>query len=122
MNNKSDITTGIRHDLFADIQYERSMSKKGLAIGKRLGRPWVFQWIFNAAWKHFSAAIANADWRVKQCSKSLFGDAAEWGDFKFGIRQAFGRCLRYFVDQGMLPLRLVNPNATGTKFYTLISV
>ena len=119
MNTQNDISAGIRTDLFDSIRYKKFQGKNGPAIGIKLGKPLVFKWIFQQAWKSFVENIETVDWHVKQSSKSLFGDAAKWDKLAFGVRQAIGRCLRYFVDHGMLPLRVLNPDATGTKYYGL---
>lgn len=117
MKTAIDITAGIRADRFAAIKYETLNGPGGIAVGKRLGLPWVLQWIFKKAWAHFCENIATVDWSKKQTAKSLFNDPDIWADMKHGIRQAFGRCLRYFVENGMLPLYVINPNSTGTKYY-----
>jgi hypothetical protein len=119
MEKMTESSSQIRDDLFDAIKFGPG-NKPGRDLGKHLGKPWVFKWIFQKAWKRFSTAIACADWSIKQCSKSLFGDDAEWVNINHGVRQAMGRCLRYFVDHGMLPLRVINPDATGTKYYALI--
>ena len=119
MENMTERSNQIREDLFDAIKYGPG-KKPGRDIGKYLGRPWVFKWIFQTAWEKFSTAIASANWSVKQSSKSLFGDEAGWKKYGEGTRQAIGRCLRYFVDHGLLPLRVLNPDATGTKYYGLI--
>ena len=116
---KNNIAALIRQERFEAIKYGPG-NRPALDHGKRLGRPWVFKWIFELTWQRICSAIGDADWSVKQSSKSLFGDQVEWGNINHGIRQAIGRCLRYFVDQGMLPLRVLNPDATGTKYYGLI--
>lgn len=117
---ESDIAAGIRHALFAAIKYEKRSGPNGPMVGKYLGRPWVFKWIFEKAWARMCAEIVTADWNKKQTTKSLYNDPDSWLDWKFGVRQAFGRCLRYFVDNKMLPLKVLNPLARGTKYYGLI--
>lgn len=111
----------IRADRFNAIKYEAFHGPRGTGVGKRLGSPWVFQWIFKRAWAHFSKNIATTDWSKKQTAKLLYNDPEDWGAMKHGVRHAIGRCLRYFVNQGMLPLYVVNPKSKGTKFYALIN-
>jgi hypothetical protein len=32
-------------------------------------------------------------------------------------RIKLGRCIKYFVDHGMLPLKVANPKKKGKRFY-----
>ena len=114
------MTARIRADRFNAIHYETFNGPSGTRIGKRLGLPLVFEWIFKKAWAHFSKNIATADWSKKQTAKLLYDDPEDWGSMKHGVRHAIGRCLRHFVTQEMLPLYVVNPRSKGTKFYALI--
>lgn len=119
MNSLTDITPGIRDDLFAAIKYENRKGKSGTVIGMELGGHFVFRWIFQEAWKHISVGIVTADRCKFHTAKSLFNDADAWARFEKNESIAIGRCLRYFVDHGMMPLSVVNPNETGTKLYAL---
>lgn len=115
----TNLAAGIRADRFETIKYQTSNGPRGPGVGKTLGRPWVFKWIFQEMWQRACNNIATADWSVKQSTKSLYNDADTWCDMKHGVRQAYGRCLRYFADHQMLPLHVINPKATGTKYYAL---
>lgn len=116
---ETDLTAGIRADLFAATKYETRQGKRGSMVGLQLSSHFVSKEIFETAWQTFRAAIGGADWSKQQTAKSLFNDPS-WDRLSFGRRIAIGRCLRYFVDQEFLPLRLLNPESTGTKKYSLI--
>jgi len=49
-------------------------------------------------------------------ARTLYDDP-DWSELRFGRRIAIGRCIRLFADREMLPIRVVNPKATGTKKY-----
>ena len=116
-----DITAGIRVDLFDVIQYEKHPGKKGAMIGMQLGAHFVFKWMFEDAWKNISAGIAKADRYKFHTVESLFNNPEVWGGYEAkGIHIAIGRCLKYFVENKMLPLFCVNPHATSSKLYMVI--
>ena len=117
MHPETDITLGIRQDRFDAMKFESFVGRKGSGVGKRLGHHWVFSWQFQTTWEKVCKGISAADWTKKQTAKSLFNDPEIWSAMKHGIRHAIGRCLRYFVDNGMLPLYVINPKSTGTKYY-----
>jgi hypothetical protein len=121
MKTKEKIANGIRYDLFSSIQYQTSdrPSRCGHGRGRYLGIPWVFKWIFQETWDQACANLALVDWSQKQCTKTLF-DPEKWAKLSCGVQQACGRCLRYFADNGMLPIYVMNPTASGTKYYGLI--
>lgn len=119
MKSKINIPTGIRADRFEAIQYEKTTGPKGSSVGKRLGCAWVFRHIFQATWDRICNSSATADWSKHQTAKSLYDDP-NWCSLGFGHRIAIGRCLRHFVNNGMLPLQVINPQSTGTKYYSPI--
>jgi hypothetical protein len=49
-------------------------------------------------------------------AQTLYDDP-EWSRLRFGRRIAIGRCIRLFADRKMLPIRVMNPKAKGTKKY-----
>ena len=100
------------------MTFDQSVWKDVPCEGKRLSRHWIFKSLFIACWNRFRASIATADWPRKQTAQSLFNHA-NWRNMKFGTRIAIGRVLRFFVKNEWLPLVVINPKATGTKFYEL---
>jgi hypothetical protein len=101
------------------MEFDSSYLNGATYEGKRLSRQWIFKALFIKCWKQFQASIATVDWTKKQTAQSLF-NVPNWRKMKFGTRIAIGRVLRYFVDIGWLPLMVLNPKATGTKYYGLI--
>ena len=101
------------------MAFGSSLYKNTLSEGKKLTFHWIHKALFIECWKNFTACIATADWSKKQTSQSLFNDP-NWGNLYIGTRIAIGRVLRYFVDRGWLPLVVLNPKASGTKYYGLI--
>lgn len=75
--------------------------------------------IFVQSWEQFQQSLETADWSKKHTAKTLF-DSPNWERMTFGSRIAIGRVLRFFVDNGWLPLRVANPKSSGTKRYELV--
>lgn len=109
-------TMNKENDISKRIEFEVRDGPRGPSVGKQMGYHWVFKNIFQTAWYRFCAAIESADWTKPQTAKSLFDDP-NWVNMGFGFRIALGRCLRYFVNHAMLPLRVLNPDSSGTKKY-----
>ncbi|MBK9440752.1 MAG: hypothetical protein IPN53_05295 [Comamonadaceae bacterium] len=105
-----------KHDINELMTFDTSVWKYGPCEGKRLGWHWIFKSLFDKCWTQFQASLQTVDWTKKQTAQSLF-NAPNWQSMKFGMRIAIGRVLRYFVDNGWLPLVVLNPKATGTKHY-----
>lgn len=101
------------------MSFDFSHWKLKVCEGKKLSRHWVFKDLFVECWANFQASITTVDWTKKQTAQSLF-NVPNWKKMKFGIRIAIGRVLRFFVKSGWLPLVVLNPKATGTKYYGLI--
>lgn len=112
----TQLTANVRHDLFMALRFAKRSGKKGPSTGLDLGRHWVFEGQIRTAWERIRAGLATADWSRPQTAESLFNDP-NWKSMKFGVRIAIGRCLRFFVNHGMLPLKVINPYSTGTKQY-----
>lgn len=100
------------------MAFEKSVWQGTPCEGRRLGWHWIYRSLFIACWKRFHANLESVDWSKKQTAKSLFNHP-NWANMKFGTRIAIGRVLRHFVGNGWLPLVVLNPKATGTKYYGL---
>jgi len=114
-------TTDVRDDLFMALKYAKRDTKYGPSRGLDLGHHFVFDGQIRSSWESIRAALATADWTKPQSAKSLYNDPS-WESKTFGARIAIGRCLRFFVNHGMVPLKVINPQATGTKLYMPISL
>ena len=117
MTSDIDITSRIRTDRFEAIKYEKRSGKNGTVTGMELSAHFVFLWTFHEAWIHISASVVTADRYKFHTAKSLFNDPEGWDGYDKSIRNAFGLCLKYFVENKMLPLHCVNPTASGAKLY-----
>ena len=117
----TQINTDVRDDFFIALKYGKRNGKKGPSTGITLGRHWVFEWIFRSAWGRFTTGLATADWSKPQTAQYLYNDP-DWTSMNFGVRIAIGRCLRFFVNHEMLPLKVINPHSTGTKLYMPINL
>jgi hypothetical protein len=113
--------TDVRDDLFLALKYAERDTKYGPSKGLDLGRHFVYDGQFQSAWKRICAGLASADWTKPQSARALYNDPC-WESKSFGARIAIGRCLRFFVNHGMLPLQVINPQATGTKLYMPINL
>ena len=104
----------------SSIEFEVRDGPWGTSVGKMLGWQWVFKDIFENALIRFDATLPTLDWSKPQTSKSLYNDP-DWPEKKLVRRFAIGRCLRFFADRELLPLRCINPRATGTKKYVRVN-
>lgn len=115
------IMNGVRDDLFVALGYAKRNCKTGPSSGLDLGHHWVFEAQIRTAWTRICAGLASADWSKPQSAKALYNDLG-WTSLKCGVRIAIGRCLRFFVNHEMLPLKVINPHSTGTKLYMPINL
>jgi hypothetical protein len=120
MKSEIDITAGIQAERFEAMRFDTRNGPKGSSAGKRLGSQWIFKSVFLTSWQRICKGIKTADWSKPKSAKSLYNDVT-WPNMGIGLRIAIGRCLRHFVDNEMLPLRVINPKSTGTKFYELVN-
>lgn len=106
---------------FDNIKFEtrtgRGRTSDGLYIN---GYNWVPKDRFIEMWEQAQEKLPLLDWSHPKITKAFF-DLAVWKKIKLGRRIALGRCLRYFAEHQMLPIRCINPRQTGTKRYALIT-
>ena len=115
----NQIISGVRDDLFIALKYETRPGKRGTVIGRPLGQHFVFRWIFQESWQHFSASVETVNKGNFHSSEALFNDPERWAELKKSHHIAIGRCLAFFVREEMLPLACVNPHANN-KLYRVI--
>jgi len=99
----------INFDRYDDRYAQPGRCLKGTFVPKRE---------FDLMWQKVTASLPTLMPGKRYTSKQIFADSL-WNDFPTGRRIALGRVLSYFVEQGMLPLRLVNPNKRGPRRYVL---
>lgn len=102
---------------FEDIAfYERTGSDKP-GFGRHLRGYWVDKKWFEVAWTNASVNFHKLDWTKEQTTETICGEAC-WKTSGLGTHLKLGRCVRYFADEGMLPIRVANPGKKGKKKYT----
>ena len=119
MTTNSNISAGIRHDLFAAISYANRSGAKGVVTGMDLDGHFVFRWLVREAWDRISASVMTASPYKFHTSEDLFNCPERWVNLAKPFRIAVGRCLAYFVRHKMLPLECANPSMSN-KLYTVI--
>jgi hypothetical protein len=102
---------------FEDIEFEERQRGGKAEMGKVLpGGYWVAKWCFVEAWARSRATLPMLDLKRKQSTQSLCNDPG-WTLKTLRVRYAFGRCIKYFVKHGMLPLYETNPGKKGPRRY-----
>lgn len=102
---------------FSDIKFIKDGRPHGSSIGLYLAGHWVSKDLFDLMWIHASQSLPKVDWSRKQTSADVFGDKDLWVSHKVGRRIALGRCLKYFADRDILPIRVANPGKKGPRRY-----
>lgn len=121
MTNQGTVASAIRHDLFARLEYRMPQGSPNGPAGLQVTPiNFVHKWIVQKSWACFSATLSVCDQTAVWSAKKLFNDAQAWEGYSKGVRQSIGRCLRYFVDHGMLPLHCINDHMQGGKLYVLV--
>lgn len=104
---------------FEDIEFETRQGPWGPSVGIQLGVPWIFKDIVVETYRRARASDSKLDWSVQQTAESMYSDP-DWRYIKVGRRLAIGRCVRFLADNDVLPLRVANPKAKGTKKYVRV--
>ena len=82
------------------------------------GGYWVPKRYFELMWESALKQLPILDWSKDQTAETLFGGKERWLSHKVGGRIALGRCLKYFADNEMLPIKVANPKKKGKRKYT----
>jgi hypothetical protein len=101
---------------FSEIQFTEHKWRYGTSLGFPIAGHWVAKSTLIDAWNHVCKGIPSADSRAEHTAKSMYGEG-EWKNLPFGRQLALGRCVKFFVDKGMLPLKISNPTKKGTRKY-----
>jgi len=102
---------------YSDINFTEHNFYYGTLLGFPIRGYWVTKDLFVLMWRKATEEIPKLDWSKQHTVVTIFGDDEEWQQLSFGQRIALGRCLKYFADQGMLPIRVANPTKKGTRKY-----
>ena len=101
---------------FEDIDFYERAGSINHEVGIHLKGRWVPKKNFETVWKGALMEISKLDWTHPQTAETISG-VPDWKKLPVGYRISLGRCLKYFVDEGMLPLRIANPEKKGTRKY-----
>lgn len=101
---------------FSDIKFYERGGSKAPGLGLRLRGYWVHKTHFELAWKLLLAANPALQWQGEQTTVTLCNDP-DWQYRKPGVRHKLGRCVRFFAESRMLPLRISNPGKGGPRKY-----
>lgn len=102
---------------FEDLRYVERIDKYGKTLCLSLpGCFPVFKSTVVLAWRSVHENWANIDWTRRQSAETMIGSAV-WQTQVHGAKLALGRCIRFFVTHGMLPLPLALANTRwGTPY------
>lgn len=105
---------------FNDIQFETRSGRGTTSLGLYLnGNNWVPKARIIEMWRQAQLMLPQLNWSSPKTTKSFF-KSDEWKDMKCGHRIALGRCLRYFAEHQLLPIRCINQHKKGTKKYAFV--
>ena len=82
------------------------------------GHYWVPAPEIDLTWIFATAHLDKVDWTKKVYAETVFTKDV-WCTFTKHQKHCFGRSLKYFTVQGMLPIEVANPNKKGKRFYKL---
>ena len=88
-------------------------------MGRHLKGVFVPKQEFELMWRRASDSLPNLSTSSRLTAKAIYADHS-WDTFPLGKRIALGRVLCFFVEQGVIPLRLVNPDKRGPRKYVRI--
>jgi len=106
---------------FEDLYFGESgrVDRPGLGIWLP-GRYWGHKKWFERAWTLIHTEWSNLDWTVPQTAETLC-NSKNWHSYDVPERIKLGRCIKYFVSNQMLPLKVANPKKKGKRKYLRIS-
>ena len=98
------------------IRFSECCASKQAGLGLEIRGYWVQKSVFELAQKLINATFTTLTWNKPLQVKNICADP-DWGSWPWGLRFKLGRCLKYFVEEGMLPLTIVNPGKGGPRRY-----
>ncbi len=104
---------------FSDIIFTKHGGRYGSSKGLHIRGRWVTKDLVDLMWLYAPQVIPTLDWSKPHSVVTIFGDREEWLSYPVGARIALGRCLKYFADHDMLPIRLANEGKKGPRKYVL---
>jgi len=106
---------------FEDIKFYEHSNSKVAELGLHTpGGYWVPKHVFDEVWARVGECLL---WHVGAypITTAVMYGTEDWKLLPIGFRLKLGRCVKYLVDQEILPLRVANPNKGGTRKYASIS-
>jgi hypothetical protein len=103
---------------FSDIKFDERNGSGAFGLGLTIRGVWVYKSTFELAWRQSNAVWPTLD-PQGEYDAEILNDAELWPDYRIGKRLALGRCIKYFVDHGMLPLYISNSGKKGKRKYRL---
>ena len=102
---------------FSDIKFLEHNWRYESSVGLYIRGYWVPKSLIDLMWASAVESLPTLDWSRKQGVVTIFGNKKNWVSLSIGVRIALGRCLKYFVAQGMLPISEANPGKKGPRKY-----
>ena len=102
--------------VFEDIAFYERAGSSNHELGLYLKGRWVPKKNFETVWAGALVEIPKLDWTRLQTAETISG-VPGWKKLPVGYRISLGRCLIFFVEEEMLPLRIANPGKKGTRKY-----
>ncbi len=103
---------------FSDIKFTEHGGRYGSALGLFApGGYFVCKRTAELMWQNANEELPKLNWSEEQTAETIFGGKNRWLSYKVGGRIALGRCLKYFADNDMLPIRVSNPKKKGKRKY-----
>ena len=101
---------------FADIKFGERGGSRANGLGLLTAGYWVEKEYFELAWTLIRADDPARDWHGKHTTVSLCNDPT-WKNRRVGKRIKIGRCVKYFVNEQMVPLSETNKGKGGSRRY-----
>ena len=100
-----------------NINFIKRQGCYGSSEGLNIRGYFVSRSLVELMWAQAAKSLPTLDWSRKQDVRTVFGDKDLWLSQRIRVRIDLGRCLKYFVDQHMLPMREANPGKKGPRRY-----
>jgi hypothetical protein len=116
---KPDQSKFVRGKDLNDVKYVYGGIGSTGGYGLYIDGYWVMKRTFEAAWLQAKIVVPALDPGDGFFTKDIWEPEA-WEPLANGEKHNLGRALVFFSEHGMLPLRVLNPQATGSKKFERI--
>lgn len=90
--------------------------RHGHELGIKIRGYWVRKSTFEVTQKLLEKNLPLLTWEKPLQSRDICCHK-DWDSWRVSLRHNIGRCVRHFSEEGMLPLRIVNPDKGGPRRY-----